>query len=72
MDRLDIGQQLLAQLNIDAGEIGLQLRICCRTDDVAGDEWAAGDKGKRHLRRVQAVITCECDIFAGRTLCLSV
>ena len=56
MHRFDRVEHVVGELERIAGDIGVELFECRRTDDVAGHERTRGHVGQRHLGRVQAVL----------------
>ena len=53
--RLNPLKHFIRQLQLEAGDVALQLLQGCGTNDVAGHERLLRDERQRHLRRVQAV-----------------
>src|SRR3546814_3651468 len=56
------------QFQIGAGQIALQLRERRRTDDVGCREGARAHERKRHLCRIESMLTRQRDISAGRRI----
>ena len=56
LESLDLFQDLRAKFDIDAADVGCQLRQGGRANQGAGDERAAVDVDQRQLGRVQPVL----------------
>lgn len=72
VNRLNACQHFIRQLQIDAGNVAVQLLKRRGANDVAGYEWLLCDERQRHLRRVQTVLTGQCHVTAARRFRLRV
>jgi hypothetical protein len=55
MDLLDVGKDLIPELEVKRSDIRLELGKSGGADDGACDEWPRHGKGDRHLRRVETM-----------------
>ncbi len=65
MHRFDFLHHCVAQHNLRAAEIGLELRHRGCTNQVAGKKALAIHKRERHLCRIESVLVCDVDIRCG-------
>ena len=66
MDLLDVRKHVILELEIEGGDIGLELGKSGRADDGACDEWPRHGEGDRHLRGIEPVPARERDIGRDR------
>ncbi len=72
VNRLDPLQHFLRQLQVETGNVAVQLLQCGRANDVAGHERLLRDECQGHLRRVQAVLAGQGHVAAARCFRLRV